>query len=782
MKTLAVIANSKCHMECLSNVLELYRHHKVDVWYREDWYGWLDYTKTLRPLQAIRYTNLCEQFNQPYDEVLLLTSHDFYRDVATQAHLSNYNVTSLLHLSNEAGKHDPWFKHIDLEPKFINRFITLSPWVKPKHRPYKYYLTGHSAVRKPKEDMITYVGTTMPNEIDDDFRCFCENLELPINLCLSNTVHDVPHDLSDNVRIFQGLHAFQLANILARSKYIMIRKHPYQQCDRFSGAIALALSFNCIPIMQTSMAKDYKIQQAMKFKHFYSELLNVDLIKHYDQNHWDYTKHIEGIRSLNLINNGSLRPKNIFQLYDDLDKVDPQVSEHIKELNPNYEYKLLDFEQALALIKPHFPPNRYDSIAKLLPTLKPSHASDVLRVCLLHAFGGVYIDVDLRPLVSFDDNRFPEKVSLITSFGQDTPLTQWTGDKAPSAEIMATGFMMSHANNPIFMDWLDMYLGFSPQAWSVHATPVRANFFWLKNKCTVPLLSHMRLPLDNGHKIYVIKEVARIRDCLYFDMVDKHGETLIQSNGYNYGNSRKVYDNYLNKALSYYYTDVQFISAYKRVPKMRDYTFNMCLKHLHKGAHVVELGTSRSYLDGRFPNWHSDDIKHWHPRNPKQWDWSAGMFTWYISKFANVKLDTVDIDPIAIEKSKVMTKEFDNINYHLSDSVDYILNLPPKSVDLMYLDTGNVSPVEPTATLHLNEAKAIIDSDCIKEGGWLLIDDCRNPVNHINNTNPHEYAKARYSIPYLLDQGYKMIADEYQIILERVPKVEWSESDHVSSR
>jgi hypothetical protein len=42
---------------------------------------------------------------------------------------------------------------------------------------------------------------------------------------------------------------------------------------------------------------------------------------------------------------------------------------------------------------------------------------------------------------------------------------------------------------------------------------------------------------------------------------------------------------------------------------------------------IVELGTSRSFVDGKFPGCNEDDVKYWEPENPEKWDWSAGIFT-----------------------------------------------------------------------------------------------------------------------------------------------------------
>jgi len=60
---------------------------------------------------------------------------------------------------------------------------------------------------------------------------------------------------------------------------------------------------------------------------------------------------------------------------------------------------------------------------------------------------------------------------------------------------------------------------------------------------------------------------------------------------------------------------------------------------------------------------------------------------------------------------------------------------------------------------HLNDAKQIVEKDIMSENGIILIDDIGD---NITNT------KGRYSIPYLLENGYRQVIGEYQVLLERV--------------
>ena len=112
-----------------------------------------------------------------------------------------------------------------------------------------------------------------------------------------------------------------------------------------------------------------------------------------------------------------------------------------------------------------------------------------------------------------------------------------------------------------------------------------------------------------------------------------------------------------------------------------------------------------------------------------------------------------------------MTKGLKNIEHFVCSSEEF-LDVGEGQIDLLYMDTGDVTPIEPTAELHLRESKILVEKNLIRIGGLILIDDVRNPQSMKQNDD--EYGKAKYSIPYLLDNGFIIVMDEYQVILKRV--------------
>ena len=232
---------------------------------------------------------------------------------------------------------------------------------------------------------------------------------------------------------------------------------------------------------------------------------------------------------------------------------------------------------------------------------------------------------------------------------------------------------------------------------------------------------------------------------------------------------QKIYNKYLKSAMSYYYSDDFLKECYGRIPAMRDVTFSYCIKFLDKrdDINILELGTSRSYVDGRFPGCLEDDIEYWDENSPEKWDWSAGLFTKYFSDILSEKkkfrLTTVDLNKKHLKRCKIMTRNNEeNITYIHNNSESVIKNTQEKSIDLLYIDTGDMDEI--TAELHKREAILIIKHNILKDDGLILIDDVRNPCIEFTRKN---LGKSKYSIPLFLKNGYELVFDEYQVILKK---------------
>jgi hypothetical protein len=183
---------------------------------------------------------------------------------------------------------------------------------------------------------------------------------------------------------------------------------------------------------------------------------------------------------------------------------------------------------------------------------------------------------------------------------------------------------------------------------------------------------------------------------------------------------------------------------------------------------VLELGTCRSFMDGAYEGCNKDDIKFWNEADPQKWDWGAGAFSVVLCRcFNSINITTVDLIESHINRCKVMTKKYDNnFKYVVSDSLKF-LNETEKKFDIIYVDTGDMTPIEPTAKLQLEEAMIICKRNLLKEGGLILIDDVKNQTPK-KFGEISELGKSKYSLDYFCKHGYEIVFAGYQYILRKV--------------
>ena len=214
----------------------------------------------------------------------------------------------------------------------------------------------------------------------------------------------------------------------------------------------------------------------------------------------------------------------------------------------------------------------------------------------------------------------------------------------------------------------------------------------------------------------------------------------------------------------------QDYSHFKVRPKSRYHTFKKVFAHFEKnnGKIIVELGTTRSFVTGGLPGCLINDPRYWQPKNPEVWDWGAGCFTRLAAEclhHLNPTIYTIDISTAALQISKTITADFQEImRYHRCSSLDF-LRICNFGIDLLYLDTGNLD--EQTARLQFQEAQIIVERGLLADNGLILIDDVKNPAPRELYGDTSGLGKSKYALPYLLNNGFEIVADEYQVILKK---------------
>jgi hypothetical protein len=98
----------------------------------------------------------------------------------------------------------------------------------------------------------------------------------------------------------------------------------------------------------------------------------------------------------------NLIPKVIYQSWG-TKKLNPLMSknvEHLKSLNPEYEYKLYDDSDCRKFLLDNFGVNYADAFDAIIPG---AFKSDLWRYAVLYVNGGVYLDMDIEALCPFRD-------------------------------------------------------------------------------------------------------------------------------------------------------------------------------------------------------------------------------------------------------------------------------------------------------------------------------------------------------------------------------------------
>lgn len=136
--------------------------------------------------------------------------------------------------------------------------------------------------------------------------------------------------------------------------------------------------------------------------------------------------------------------------------------------------------------------------------------------------------------------------------------------------------------------------------------------------------------------------------------------------------------------------------------------------------------------------------------------------TW--AEVNNKAFYSVDINPTAIEVAKnALASKADSIHFVCDDSLNFLKDFDSQ-IDFLYLDSfdyqfGNPGPSQEH---HLKEITIAYNK--LSPNAIVMIDDCALP----------EGGKGKLVIAYLLNQGWKIIYDGYQVILARAETIQES--------
>lgn len=204
-------------------------------------------------------------------------------------------------------------------------------------------------------------------------------------------------------------------------------------------------------------------------------------------------------------------PKNIFQIYHDKNLIKENVKNEIIDLNPNYNYKLYDFNEGIEFIKVNFNKDLSEKIVFHIENLgKYAHKSDLLRYCLLYIYGGVYLDVDLKQKLPLDDIiNETNNADFITSFGLVGNITKISEEELNENNklyqpLIMNAILFSIPKNPIFLDLIKKIISLPLKI--RHNVNIYYFHDYLKKKYNDnDLISYKNMIIDNI-SVYLFKE------------------------------------------------------------------------------------------------------------------------------------------------------------------------------------------------------------------------------------------------------------------------------------
>jgi hypothetical protein len=121
--------------------------------------------------------------------------------------------------------------------------------------------------------MITFVGYFLNSWVDEDLQYFIENSNHVFNFIVWGDINYNNLTKYSNVVMHNNTSTERLNEIINNSSYIMLRNASYINYDRFTGMIALGLSFNKPLIIDKKTKENYNIPGIVYEKRF-SELIN----------------------------------------------------------------------------------------------------------------------------------------------------------------------------------------------------------------------------------------------------------------------------------------------------------------------------------------------------------------------------------------------------------------------------------------------------------------------------------------------------------------------------
>jgi hypothetical protein len=244
-----IISGFDFHIECIGFLLESFKNHDITIYLRKDKFSYCDFFQTKICRFKVEYfSNLVLQ---DADLNIKLSSNDFCID--------NENIVSILHLYSNKTK--------------SKKYISLTPYI------YDYDIinvfpcyTLHSVITN-MSNTICYIGYFINSYLDEDTIKFIQTSNFNFKFMVWGDTSYKYLLQFQNVEILQDLKTEDMFSHIFNCKYVLSRKLPFQNQDRFSGALSVAVSALKPCILQETIANTYNIP-CISFKDNYCETID----------------------------------------------------------------------------------------------------------------------------------------------------------------------------------------------------------------------------------------------------------------------------------------------------------------------------------------------------------------------------------------------------------------------------------------------------------------------------------------------------------------------------
>ena len=165
------------------------------------------------------------------------------------------------------------------------------------------------------------------------------------------------------------------------------------------------------------------------------------------------------------------------------------IKDNLLSLNPGYSYTLFTDEDCLIFLTSNFP----EHLELYKAITRPQYKSDLIRYLYIYMNGGYYVDIDLLPMIGFDElNKIMDNPSAFFTLG---------AHKYNNMHIeCANGFLGSEVKNPMFLELVkEMYADINPGDYGRNIKIMRSN---LINKMIIE-------PFKKTNGVFLLQEYSK---------------------------------------------------------------------------------------------------------------------------------------------------------------------------------------------------------------------------------------------------------------------------------